>query len=430
MLVQRFTVFLFFLFLSGGLVKAQDTAFYFAARVVNAENGAAITNARITLKGTFRGTYSDNKGDFLLLAKKSGSVIEISAPGYATAYCSTPFLLNPEKKKIKLDRVENAEESAVSWEKVFRSGKWNILDFNLNEKGIFLVARDEANSHQYLHHLTSSGEIISSTRLPESFHAFYATAKGEKFLVCTDNAFALQFSTESKLILGEKISIKDFEKKYYSWPAEDAGNRYLQYDPLDEYFVNNQLDLIIRQTFLTLYAQTKRENRRILFKNLNYEKFEKPAGNWKKFGEISLSRPPFANENVKYIKIPVQLFQAEDHLVFFDLEAKKAETYDSSGKLINTAIFYSARIPSIENKIAKDETKGTIYYCTLEQPQGDSLNPVTVISEINIMSGKLSKKVTLGCSAYTTIRISDGFVYYLKKESRSSARLFLARTKL
>ncbi len=410
-------------------LKAQDTAFYFMAKVIDADKGNVVSNARVTIKGSFRGTFTDSEGNFTILARKMRSVMEISAPGYFTSYYSTPFLLKPGTKTIRLKAIEGENKEIVSWEKVFRSGKWNILDYETGKQGIFLIARDEETSHHFFHYLNYNKET-SAIRLPENFHSFYTSAAGENFLLCADNAYSITISTGNTISLVKYLNIKEFEKKYYNWPVEDAGARYLKYETPDEYYLNNESDVLIRQTYLAYYGQTKKENRRVLFKNISYDRFQKPEGNWKIANELDLGRLPFANEKVVLVKLPVNIIQSGDHLIYFDLEAKKAETFDTTGKLISTGIFYAARKVSLENKIVVDDLNGKIYYCTLEKTGGDSSDAVTIISELNTTSGKLSKKIVLDASSFTSIKIADGFAYYLNQENKTSQRYFLARSKL
>jgi TonB-linked SusC/RagA family outer membrane protein len=61
--------------------------------VVKAEDSASVNGASIRIKGSLKGTSTDNKGKFRLLAKPTDTVV-VTAIGYAPveAPCSTPFM--------------------------------------------------------------------------------------------------------------------------------------------------------------------------------------------------------------------------------------------------------------------------------------------------------------------------------------------------
>src|SRR5689334_4292370 len=64
--------------------NAQNTSSAITGKVLD-ENGKALTGAAVTIKGSSKGTLTNNAGEFTLKDVKSGAVLVVTYQGYESA---------------------------------------------------------------------------------------------------------------------------------------------------------------------------------------------------------------------------------------------------------------------------------------------------------------------------------------------------------
>lgn len=413
------------------LCRGQDTAFYYSANICDEESGLPVANAKVSLCGTMRGVYTDAAGAFTFLVKKTRAVLEITAPGYFTAHIVTPMLIAPGNK-IQLRPYPCMASPAPdpSWEKVFRPGKWELLDFECAGKGVVLLAKEKGGIKNYVLFVSEKGDVLYSALMPEELSGFYTDSDNQKYILSSGKARAFVADAKKGIRFTQEFPLKSFEKKKYSWPFADSSGKYLRFDSPDEYYLNNQLELMVRQQAVTYYVQLKKEGRRSLFKNFPDEKFQRSPGPWKKYLELNLTRLPPGARNVCYVKIPVQVVQCGSHITVFDFENHKTEVFDSLGKPQTSATLLLP--PGIaEGRIITDPPTGKMYYCALQKIESEGKESyLTLLSEINPVSGRIVQKLKLNPVAYYHLKVYNGYAYFLRSENNAAGNFFLARTKL
>ena len=407
--------------------KSQDTSFYLIGKVLDRKQQSPISGARVQIAGSYRAELTDRNGNFRILSKKYGEVLEIMATGYSPYFTSTPIGITPNLI-FYLEPLSPSIQDNSAQQVVFRNGKWKINNFEVFDDKKILLATDLNSGRDAVLLLDSAERLVSCNYVFDKIYAFTKTSEGTCIILGTVNAYSFKY--KNSLVNLEPMDILSFQRKYYSSPFRDSSGKYVRYQSGYDFYLMAPEQLMARRTYLTYHVRMKKSNRLSLFKNYSDEKFTKAPGTWKSSIElIGEKNYPHAFNGIKFHEVPWQIIQDKDKLIFFDLENFKAEVFDTVGKLQKTISFSRLKKETISQKMVYDKISRRFFLCSLylnDNPSGAPSHAVN-LTEINIETGSGTNLVDLSTDAFFTLNIHDHWLYHVKQEKGSC---FLVKSKL
>lgn len=408
-------------------VKAQDTAFYFSSRIVDAESGVPVSYAVVESTESFRKVFTNANGDFTILVKKKGEILRVSADNYSDAYFSFPMVLHPANTlAIEPIGLYEGKKNEAYWQSVFRDGRWIVLDFAFFYDAIFILAKHKSSPFNALVVMDTSGNQISQRSSSEYFLGFHSIAGFGNFLLGSTSAFPIVSTPNPRVLWDSAIPIRKFENLYYSRPYNDSSGSYVCYDSQADFFLNEEAELMARKKYSTCYIRLRKNNRLSLFKNFSDESFLKSPGKWKRTTELQMPDLPHSNGSVLYSGSPFTFFSVNDKLVLADDHAFRLEVFDSEGKFSHGFDYYKGKEKLLFQKLLIDKVSNRFYFVAAKD-FGVDVNPEFSLQQINPISGRLTHLYMNFSSSMCSLRVHNGFAYYIFSDAGSR---FLVRSKL
>ncbi len=418
--------YIFFILFFHLLISAQDSAFYFSSKVCDQSTGKGIPYACINLKSSFRKTFSDSKGVFSILINKKNSILEICADGYETCFLTFPRCLSPENKIniIPLNRPRKMVSNA--WQKVYRNGKWIVLNYAFCNTDILLIALNKSTETHSLILIDSTGTVKHIKCFQESISSFYNGQNGEFFLFGIENVYSLLIeNNEIKII--NSINFLDFQKNNFGKPYADSSGAYVCYESEPEFFLNDEVGFMARKKYSTWYVRLKKNDRLSLFKNFTDDKFLKSPGNWKRAADLGMPELAHSLGYVNYPGSPLEFLKWKDQLIVVDLFNYHIENFDNMGKFLNGYDFYRSKDTFNFKKILMDIFYQELYFLGISETNFANYGSNEYFKKIQPLTGQVTTVELPDKDHFQSMKIYKGYQYFLLQEGNEQ---FLVRTKL
>lgn len=412
----------FILVLFSPPVHSQDSAFWFSSTVLDAQTGKPVPFATVSYHGTLRKTISDEKGRFRMLVNKKRSVISVTSPSHSPTYLSVPTLIRPADL-ILLQPLEGDEKNEMipGAEAVFDKEGHHVIDYAFADSFLLVLSYEVKTGKYHLVSLTRKGELQRDMIVGGKPTGFFVNCRNESFLMKEESASEIIFRDGKVVSLGKEREIRKFEKEFLGCVAEDAANTYYAFTIAPDYILNSSLDLKVLHRALSYISISKEKKQRSLFKNLSVPTtFQKDE---KTHLELNMNRLPFSSQKINFQEVYSPLFRTGNRMVLFDLAGGKVENYDSTGRMISSALIFFHRNETWTGKIYFDQPEGKFY-------TGFYRDGKIELNEIDTGPGKLKKAKTLmPLENNSDLKVIGNFIYYLKSSEKGN-RIKLFRNKL
>lgn len=414
--MRKILLILFYLVVE--IIFSQDTSFYFSGRVIDSETRLPISNAKVSLVGTFRKTFTNENGGFSILLRKNKSIVEISSPFFVSSWFATPMLVYPEQiislipKTLYKGLLHSKNNLA---EKVqFNDTEWNLRDYSFYETSIFLLLHNKKTNQDKLSVLSETLKLLYEVSLKGCAVGILRDYEGKSEIIFEDKVEQFIYEEKKGIQFISQSQITNFEKNTYRYLSSSDLNNYYKFNSSPEFFADQYLNVKIKVPALTYYCENKKTKRQSLLKNISNEKSMKQELGEQKYTEIGLPRYTFNRGKVEYKELKAPVFKRQKNIYIFDLANRKIESYDSVGKIISQASFYFYPEDFWLQEFYQDYISQKFYtvFLGLAPDFGVSL------MEISPETGKkMISNTYIGNETVSDIKVNNAFVYYFKKDS-------------
>jgi hypothetical protein len=439
----RFLSIAFFILL-GQNIFAQDPVLI-RGRIVDKVTGTAISDVNIKLKDLPVGTTTSNEGTFRILVKELPVILEISHIGFLPKlieikqYTEEQIIisLEPTSKELKEVMV-----SGRKVETIYKHDDYSVLDYEFLGDDILMLVNRNSFSRELILLNTADDTIakLNTTRFKP--RQLFKDCLGNIHVLCNDTAYQLG-ALDKGIDLFYPAPMDEFVKMIY--PCIDLlgdklyikfylyNNLVLEYDYVKEgenklhvlrqIIDSEKTDLINSnpyiQTLLNMNYFGGLEDR-----VLNLGSAMAMAYQIKMLGELRTSQFE-AHYLSSIVLTPVfaPLLKVNDTIVIFNHPADQIEFYDSNDRLTRLVSIDYHNDRDWEKEIFLDEATNKVYCLFLH-------SGIYELKEINLLTGKPDHSTKIHYPFAKTIKVNDGYVYYLYKRAGEWENSKLFRQKL
>ena len=403
-------------------VKAQKT-FTLSGTVLDSASGDPLPQARVVLKGTNRGTMTDEKGYFSILCDEHHREISISFLGYS-------------RQVIRLNRLENQKIEVKLGESPIEIGQITILspkpqifhhdyrsqviDYEHLGENLLIVKFNPENDRPELVLVDPYDSLLATWKGPETPGRLERDCLGNVHVLGTKYACQIDYRdgkmiwSESPLHAFEDIvapCIGELEAHYYEREAgpwsqiltffythEAMDSLY----PFETIFDQQRLDHLLEEGLLNYSGEDPDEEGPGLMGDLDIEELKKQRG-WAQ--EIQFLQKVW----VKPIYAPLRVLANQVYI--FDHHNGQIKVYNEKGSKAKSVPIDYHKKRHWKEKLYVDDYRSEAY-TQFER------NGYITLKQIDLKEGSLSNSWDLPLPFATKLTVRDGELFYLCKDPR------------
>lgn len=409
--------------------------FLYTGKILDVNTNQPLEGVNISVTASNRGKATNQHGVFKLKIERLPVVLIISHVGYEAKEKLIDTIIEGDEIIYLVPSTNLLNEITVSPEDQVESisnvDQYSITDFEILHKKIYRLEYHGTFKKYTLSVTNLLGEIEASIKLShiKRIQSLYKSCNDIIYVLSTNNAYAISANTYTLETIS-KIPIDTFNQ--FLKPCKlRVGNKL--------YYINKQYNGLLSK--VTMYNTDTEEYRtiRIISNQKQLENYKEDVGFIAKSQSIGNIRTNdiAENERIRNIqedgdflltifykpKYPIYISTKKEKLVLLNHIEKRIEIYNKDILESEIAIDY-VLAPNWLKKVKTDQITGKIYTIF-------DLKKGIGIKEINLENGttKLVGTLDTAIQNYNHIEISNGHIFYLKKNSpnRSILELFKFR---
>lgn len=188
------TFFLFLLFSWNAVAQTKITGI-----VTDASDGKHLTDVVIIVPNSTTGTFTDDKGQFIIAVDTTQNILIFSKVGYERKSISlnkttTNLTIKLQRKTVELHEVKITADVAKP---ITKNRGLGLVDYDFwNDDTLLIVGcRNNNPSKSKLYLITEYGDTISSVAIPEKPTSLYTDCINNHYIVCTENFYEIYFDS-------------------------------------------------------------------------------------------------------------------------------------------------------------------------------------------------------------------------------------------
>lgn len=414
--------------------SAQENTIWIKGKVSSSETGEPLKNVNIRVKDTYRGTLSDQFGQFKIALHKMPSILIFSHVGFHIE--EKTFTVEPlQKIEIILDKkTEQLKEFVVTSNRidtVYLSKKYSVLDYELwHDQIMLLIYRNNLNRAEILLIDENNHDVSSIEVLPEKPEQLMKDCFGNVHIVAKTKVYQI-YAEEDKLLLYPSVDktffrevmgncefIVDNRLYYQDFEYQNLITNYFYIDTVLDERIRFRMIMDQQKVDYLAYNPEFYQGDNVIVDNVmgdNDAKTQRALRKLdaeKRFHLMAYLTPVFA---------PMKKFG--DSICIFNHPQSVIEFYDANDSLVGeTPIEYHHKVRPNNTFIltyAFHKSKKWQEEIYIDDPGRKAYtlfinnNGTKELVEIDLETGRLIYSMKIPFPYAEKIKIRDGFVYFL-----------------